>query len=215
MSISKPISSTLGLRGTFDPNSRPQLAKMLLKARHAFRERIEQLGLGGIVEPFEPNAYNDQATIGENLLFGTATKAEFEPANFAANRTVRDVLAKTGLEEKLLSMGREVATTTVELFGDLKPDNPFFDQLNYMDADDLPAYRAALTRIANPPPEGISEADRQLILRLPFAYIESRNRLGLLDDGLKAQVIEARSQLRVTLETIAALPGQLLRPGRL
>lgn len=203
---------SLGLRGSFDPKLRPQLAGMLLKARHAFREQIEELGLAGIVETFEPDSYNEQATIGENLLFGTATNAEFDPANLPANATVRKVLAEAGLDERLFALGREVAATTLELFGDLKADNPFFDQLNYMDAEELPAYRAALTRIANPPAEGISEADRQLILKLPFAYVESKNRLGLLDDDLKNQIVEARGKLRKVLETIKPNPVSFYDP---
>jgi putative ABC transport system ATP-binding protein len=94
----------------------------------------------------------------------------------------------------------------------LKPDNPFFDQLNYMDAEALPTYRAALARIANPPPEGISESDRQLILRLPFAYVESKNRLGLLDDELKAQIVKARAQLRQVLEEMHPNPVSFYDP---
>jgi putative ABC transport system ATP-binding protein len=111
-------------------------------------------------------------------------------------------------------MGREVAATTIELFGDLKPDNPFFDQLDYMAAEDIPLYRAALGRIANHPMKEVSEDDRRLILKLPFAYVESKNRLDLLDDDLKARIVDARRALRAQLEAMDPCPVNFFDPDR-
>jgi putative ABC transport system ATP-binding protein len=205
---------SLGLRGTLDPATNPELCEQLIDARRRFRDRLVERGLKDIVEPFEPDAYNSQATLGENLLFGTAKLPMYEPANFPSNRIVRGVLARAGLEERLFDMGKEVAATTVELFGDLSADNPFFDQLNYMDHEEIPLYRAALGRIGDKKLADIAEADQQLILKLPFAYIESRNRLGLLDDELKGRIVEARSMLRETLEGMETPPVSFYDPER-
>ncbi|MCG6859218.1 MAG: ABC transporter ATP-binding protein/permease [Salaquimonas sp.] len=204
----------LGLRGTLDPARHPLLCEALVKARHRFRSRLTELGLDGIVEPFEPERYNNQATIGENLLFGTAVEPAYNPAHFPSNIMVRSVLAETGLEERLFEMGKEVAATTVELFGDLSADNPFFDQLDYMDAEEIPEYRAALNRIGHLRLEEISDIDQKLILKLPFAYVETRNRLGLLDDELKSTIVEARRKLRDTLEQLATPPVSFFDPDR-
>lgn len=190
----------LGLRGTLDPERYPELCEALIDARHRFRDQLDELGFAGIVEPFDPEKYNDQATIGENILFGTATVPAWEPANLPTNPTALEVLRGAGLEERLFNMGKEVAQTTVELFGDLSLDNPFFDQLTYMEPDDIPEYRAILNRIGDKAMSEAAEADRVMILRLPFAYTESRNRLGLLDDALKQGVLEARAKLREALE---------------
>jgi putative ABC transport system ATP-binding protein len=110
-----------------------------------------------------------------------------------------------GLETKLFEMGKDVASTTVELFGDLSSDNPFFDQLTYMEPDQIPVYRAILNRIGNLPLAQVSPGDQEMILKLPFAYTESRNRLGLLDEQLKADILKARHLLRERL-------GQLEKP---
>ena len=194
-----------GLRGTLDSKLHPQLCEEIIKARHDFREQLGALGLDGLVEPFDPAQYNSQATIGENILFGTAMLPAYEPANFPSNAIVRMVIADAGLDQALFDMGKNVAATTVELFGDLSSDNPFFDQLTYMQPDQIPLYRAVLNRIAGLPLAQTSQSDQELILKLPFAYIENRNRLGLLDDGLKAQILTARSMLRDRL-------GQLDNP---
>ena len=204
----------LGLRGTLDPERHPDLCESLIEARHRFRGQLAELGLEGIVEPFEPERYNDQATIGENLLFGTAVLPAYEPTNFPSNRVVLQVLAKAGLEQRLFEMGKEIAATTVELFGDLSADNPFFDQLDYMDAEEIPEYRAVLNRIGNLRLGEVTEPDRQLIMKLPFAYTETRNRLGLLDDDLKSKIVEARRQLRETLEGLENPPVSFFDPDR-
>jgi putative ABC transport system ATP-binding protein len=204
----------LGLRGILDPQKQPELCDNLLVARNRFRAHLGDLGLAGIVEPFDPSAYNNQASLGENLLFGTATSPAFDPAAFSANATVRNLLEQSALDERLFAMGREVAATTIELFGDLKPDNPFFDQLDYMAAEDIPLYRAALGRIANHPMKEVSEDDRRLILKLPFAYVESKNRLDLLDDDLKARIVDARRALRAQLEAMDPCPVNFFDPDR-
>ena len=205
---------SLGLRGTLDPEKYPELCQALIEARHTFRDRLPDLGFDAFVEPFDPQVYNNQATVGENLLFGTSRLPAYDPANLSSNRIVRSVLAEAGLEKELFDMGKEVASTTVELFGDLSADNAFFDQLNYMDAEELPAYRAAMNRIGTMAMEQVAEADLQLILKLPFAYTETRNRLGLLDDHMKERIVNARHLLRETLEGLTNPPVNFYDPDK-
>lgn len=203
---------TFGLRGTLDPEIHPKLCEQLIEARFKFRDKLDELGFDAFVEPFDPERYNDQATIGENILFGTAILPAYEPVNFPSNKIVSKVLEQVGLENTLIEMGKQVAATTVELFGELSLDNPFFDQLTYMEPDQIPEYRTVLNRIGSLPIEEVLQADRELILRLPFAYTESKNRLGLLDDELKQGILKARAQLRETLEQFEEPPVSFYDP---
>lgn len=205
---------TFGLRGTLDPDAHPKLCEELIEARHTFRDRLAELGFDAFVEPFDPENYNNQATIGENILFGTAILPAYEPINFPTNKIVRRVLEQTGLETTLFEMGKEVASTTVELFGELSQDNPFFDQLTYMEPDQIPEYRAALNRIGNQSLNEISASDRTLILQLPFAYSESKNRLGLLTESMKSDILKARALLRETLEELDEPPVSFYDPEK-
>ena len=204
----------LGLRGTLDPAANFHMCEQILKARHEFRARLKETGFDTFVEPFDPETYNNQSTLGENLLFGTATVEGFRPENLSSNTLVREILRKQGLEETLFEMGKEVASTTVELFGDLSTDNPFFDQLNYMDADDLPEYRAAISRIGEGDLKSATESDQELILRLPFAYTEVRNRLGLLSAELKNEIVQTRNNLHGALSGLAVPPVAFYDPEK-
>ena len=195
-----------GLRGTLDPEVYGDLCDQLIIARKRFKNRLSELGFEDFVEPFEPDSYDTQASVAENLLFGTAINSTYEPENLASNPIVKSVLVENDLENALFDMGKEVASTTVDLFGDLAPDNPFFDQLNYMDAEDLPEYKAALNRMGDLNISEIDTADRLLIMKLPFSYTENKNRLGLLSDDLKERILVARKSLRTTLGKMATSP---------
>ncbi|MGI9350848.1 MAG: ABC transporter transmembrane domain-containing protein [Rhizobiaceae bacterium] len=197
---------SLGLRGTLDPEEFPELASALLEARKIFRNRLDEMGFDEFVEPFDQEKYNTQSSVGENLMFGTAITKGFEPDALPGNEIIRKILDENGLHEPLFEMGKQVATTTLELFGDLDPENPFFDQLTYMDPDDLPLYREVLSNMAEKSLPDVAENNRILIMRLSLSYIEEQNRLGLLTEELKEKILTARKSLREKLETLPVMP---------
>jgi putative ABC transport system ATP-binding protein len=186
-----------GLRGTIDPKQRPDIAEAVLEARAALQARIKDPDLAPLVEVFDPAKYNNNATLAENLLFGTPVSPAFDVDRLAENAYVLSVLDKVGLTENLVEIGREVATTMIELFADLPPGHEFFEQFSFISSEDLPEFQALLSRI-----EGratMSPEDRARLLTLPFKLIEARHRLGLLDDKIKARVLEARRVFREEL----------------
>ena len=187
-----------GLRGTIDPKKRADIADAALKARMALRERLADPELAKLVEPFDPARYNNNATLAENLLFGTPTDPEFETDRLPGNPIVRGVLDRAGLTDDLVRMGREVASTMVELFADLPPGNELFEQYSFVTADELPELQALLTRTGG---EGgqVTDADRARLMTLPFKLIEARHRLGLLTEERKQRVLQARAALREAL----------------
>ncbi|MFX4220185.1 MAG: ABC transporter transmembrane domain-containing protein [Thalassobaculum sp.] len=184
---------SLGLRGTIDPDARPEIAERILAARRSFSERLaEDPQLVDLVEPFAADAYNTNATLAENLLFGTPVGPAFQPDTIAAHPYVRSTLAQVGLTDDLLKIGRDVAETMVELFADLPSDHEFFAQFSFISPDDLPEFQALLTRVERVGVDGVSEEDRARLLSLPFKLIPARHRLGMLDTDIQARVLEAR-----------------------
>ncbi len=192
----------LGLRGTIDPVARVASAAAILRARAALKARISgpaaDPALAGLVEPFDPERYNANATLAENLLFGTPVDPAFAPERIAENADILAVLDRAGLTEDLVATGRKVAETMVELFQGLPPEHEFFQQFSFISSDDLPEFRSLLTRAAEKG-TAIGPEDRTRLLSLPFKLIEARHRLGLIDDALKARVLAARRALRSSL----------------
>ena len=90
-------------------------------------------------------------------------------------------------------MGVEIARNAVELFRDLPPDHPFFQQLIFMTADEIPDYQALLQRLQDKPFAEVAEPDRKRMMELSFSYVEPRYRFGLLDEDLMDRIVEART----------------------
>ncbi len=192
------------LNSKVDPNTHPKLAEKIVEIRRAYRAALVQHGLEDLIIPFEPKAYNDAATISENLLFGMITGQALLGTMIGSNPYFRDLLASTGLAEALFDLGVEMLKTTVELFGDLPEDHPFFQQLSFMTADELPAYEQLLQQLGKRRFKEATDEERMRIIgRLAFAYIEPRYRFGLLSDELKERIVAARAAFH------SGLPGDL------
>ncbi len=80
-------------------------------------------GSPNLVETYDPERFNTNASVAENLLFGTPIGPAFEFEALANNHYVLQVLSKVGLIDDLVDAGKEVAETMVELFADL-PSGP-------------------------------------------------------------------------------------------
>jgi len=186
----------LGLRSSADPKGNaariPQLAERVLHARGRMRERLESLGIQDWVERFDAQKYLRNATVAENLLFGTPVGRTFDAENLAGNPYVLRVLHETGLYELMLRTGHKVAETMVELFSGLPPGHEFFAQYSFIRQEDLPQFEAILKRAGEVGLKELDEPERRALLALPFKLIASRHRLGLIDENFEARVVEAR-----------------------
>lgn len=180
-----------GLRGAIDPARMPEAAERIMSARAALHDRLADPAVAQLVEPFDVNAYNANATVAENILFGLPVGDAFDLDNLAANEYIQNVLAKTNLSDDFLEMGQHVAQTMLELFAGLPPGHEFFEQFSFIESDDLPEFQSILGRAARGP-EGLTGDDRQRLISLPFKLIRARHRLDLIDDQMMARILEAR-----------------------
>ena len=189
----------LGLRNALDPQAHPGIAERVLQAREAMRKRLGLPGIQELVERFDPDRYNRNATLAENLLFGTPVGRTFDVENLGSNAFVREVLEETGLAPDVLEMGRKLAETMVELFSGLAPGHEFFDRFSFVRQDDLPALKILLARAADTSLDTLEGAERDALFVLPFKLIPARHRLGLIDEAFEARVLQARHRFAETL----------------
>ena len=187
----------LGLRGAVDAEG--DLRARLLQAREAFRARLGDPTLAALVESFDAGRYNDNATVGENLLFGTPVGDGFDMDRLAENAWVMEVLEAEDLVPLLLEAGRTVAATMVELFSGLPPGHSSFERFSFIDADDLPELQAVLDRAAQDGVDGLGEEERRRLLSLPFLLQPARHRLGVIDTDLRGRLLAARRRFAASL----------------
>ncbi len=170
-----------GLRGTINPEERPELAASIVRARGELHDRLQEPDLAKLVEPFDQQSYNRNLSIFENLLFGTAVG---DADALKRLRTyVREVLDRVGLADDLVKIGVDIARTMIELFADLPPGHPFFEQFSFIDSDDLPIFPPLIARVDK---EGVGKLSD---------YVEARHRLDQIDDAMEERILGARRAL--------------------
>ncbi len=189
----------IGLRSAASVDDGGRTEQGILHARARMRERLDQSGLSELVEPFDPSRYNRNATLAENLLFGTPVGKVFDSDNLAMHPYVRQVLHQTGLSDDLLAVGIKLAETMVELFSDLPPGHELFERFSFIAYDDLPRVKEILARVAAVGVGQVPEHDRNLLLGLPFKMVVTRHRLGLIDERLEDRILEARRRFAADL----------------
>ena len=189
----------VGLRSAVNAAQIPGLSDSVLRARGTMRERLNQPGIQELVEQFDLARYNRNATLAENLLFGTPVGKSFDVDNLAQNPYVRKVLEETGLAGDLLKVGHKLAETMVELFSDLPPGHELFERFSFIQHDDLPHVKDILAQVADVGLDRIDEEDRNTLLALPFKMISARHRLGLIDEAFEVRILEARRQFAQNL----------------
>jgi putative ABC transport system ATP-binding protein len=141
-------------------------------------------------------------TVAENIMFGTAVGPAFAPENLGSNAYLQNVLRSSGLEDSLVTMGQKIAETMVEIFADLPPGHPFFEQYSFISFDDLPMYRELTQRLGKPGSRrggAIAPEDRRRLVVLTFPYIEARHRLDLIDAAMEDRLLEARRAFAANL----------------
>jgi putative ABC transport system ATP-binding protein len=189
----------LGLRWRLDPEAQSEAAARLLEARKALARRLSEDGIANLVETYDPDRFNLNASVAENLLFGTPIGPAFDFEALADNAYVLRVLAKVGLIDDLVEAGKQVAETMIELFADLPPDHEFFEQFSFISSNDLPEFVAILGRIGNGGPVALAKADRAKLLSLPFKLIPARHRLDVLDQAMQRRLLDARRVFQAEL----------------
>jgi putative ABC transport system ATP-binding protein len=111
-------------------------------------------------------------------------------------------------------MGYTIAENLVEIFGDLPGDHPFFQQLPFLSAEDIPGYQQMLQRLQGKGYEEATEAERRAMLRLSFFYVEPRHRFGLLTPEIMDKIVEVRHVFQADLPDKLRSFIELYEPDR-
>lgn len=184
-----------GLEGRLDPEADRDLAAAIVRARRGMQAALSLEGAGRLVEPFDPDRYNHQASVGENILFGTPVGGAFAPARLARHPYMRAVLEAEDLVRPLTEIGLTVARMTVEIFSELPNDHPLFDAYSLFPAaergyfEDLVVRLSAASSLRRGP---AGQRDRTRLIGLALRYSETRHRFGLIDAAFEERLLQAR-----------------------
>ena len=172
------------------------LGDRILAARTRLSSLLAEQNLEDLVEPYDPEKYNDNASLAENLLFGTVVSDKLNVDALGDHAYVLATIKAVGLTEDLLGIGRETAALMLELFADVEPGDALFEQYSFIKAEDLPEYQIIVAKFDRGGAEALNDRERSMLLTLPFKLIPARHRLGLITDEIRERIIEARTHFR-------------------
>ncbi|MCA0424300.1 MAG: ABC transporter ATP-binding protein [Proteobacteria bacterium] len=202
-----------GLSATLDPLTDLGLAEALVKARMTMHERLDADKKSHLVETFDPERYNSNATIGENLVFGVVLGAG--ERTIFADESNRRILREFGVSNILAEIGARITETMLEIFADLPAGHAMFEQFSFINAAELPEFESIFNdwRRLPKPVERLDERTARLAI-LASNYVEPRHRLGLLTPEVKEKIVIARHALHDHWQSSGNPPVELYDPDQ-
>jgi putative ABC transport system ATP-binding protein len=185
----------IAFRSVIDVKTMPMMADHVLEMRRALRSHLAERDLTTLVLPFEPERYNAEATIAENLFFGVPTDPSSSVRAVAGHPFFREYITGIGLADTLFALGWDFAYSTVEIFREMAGSSEMLHWITHMTPDELPEYGQILSRVERGGFQTASAEDRSRLIWLALSYIEPRYRFGLLDDRLRDRIVAARRGL--------------------
>jgi len=182
----------IGLQRTFDTEQYPALVAGVLRARAAVREQLKSPDLKELVEVFDIDTFNANASVAENILFGAPVDDTFNVEALGGNAKITAVLKQCNLIGEFLDIGAAVAKLMVELFHDLPPGHDFFERFSFIDSEMIPEYQKILVRVGEIGLGGIEDAERNLLADLTFKLVPARHRLDMIDSVMQEKILLAR-----------------------
>jgi len=161
------------------------------------RQALDDNGLSHLVCAFDPDRFNPQATLSQNLLFGVVSSDRLSGDGLAASAYFRSIVQAESLELPLIEFGLQLAENAREAFGLLPAEHPILARYALIKSSELEDIER-IVAVARSQMSDIrlKPADRNRLLTLGLQYVEPKHRLGLIDDLVRARILRARRSFR-------------------
>lgn len=189
------------LQEVFDPQQNPPLAANLLRARAEIRKRLLQLPEASYVAHFNPDTFNPNASILENILFGVATDQRLHGNTCEVHPYLRRIIDKQQLSPRAMLVGLQLARHLLNAHDNNTLSHIEVEHFNL--AADGMVERIKATLDAHKSGIALTEAGRCLLLSLFLQLIPERHTFVRLSDRAMGRVIQARRDFQ------ALLPSEL------
>ena len=183
-----------GLNTILIPDRDQGLVDTILRVRSNFQRNFGQ-ELSEVVEFFDENRYLRFSSVMENLTFGTSNRQEYESEVIADNETFVLFLEKAQLTLPLLSLGIRLAEQTIDILGDLPPEEIFFEQSPIL-PEELEEYRQVIARSKKENLNRIQPNDRSRLLKLALRYTPGIHKMVGLPEVLESLILNGRAMFR-------------------
>ena len=170
------------------------LVSAIIRIRENFQEEFGE-ELKDYVEFFDQDQYLYFSSVAENLTFGTPNRESFQEKNLTQNEYFLEFLGTADLTRPLLSVGVELSKLTVDILGNLPPDEMFFEQ-SPIAAHELDDYKRLVELLKKQRLHQLSKENREMLLTLALRFTPGRHKMVGLPGILERLILEGRALFR-------------------
>lgn len=179
-------------------DDKQELKQKIISIRTTF-QRDHGPELADYLEFFDENKYLDYSSVAANITFGNPNEERFTQENLTSNEYFQKFLDETQLKMPMLTLGVELARSTVDILGSLPPDAVFFEQ-SPIDSDELDEYKELVGQLKKRRINELSDEEKDKFLRLGLRFKPGVHKMVALPDFLKNMILEARTTFKEQVE---------------
>lgn len=194
-----------GLNTVLDVGEEKELVDKLIRIRNNFQENFGE-ELADHVEFFDEKRYLYYSSVSANILFGNALKKELSHQKLPDNAYFLEFLNEAHLRAPLLSLGRELAQTTVDILGSMPPEEVFFSQ-SPIPIEEFEDYKELVARLEGEQVRTLPDEDQHRLLKLALRFTPGHHKIVSLPHMLEDLILEARSLFREKIDR--EMPGSI------
>lgn len=183
-----------GLNTILTSTEHSDLVSIIIRIRKNFQLEFGHK-LADYVEFFAEDKYLYHSSVAENLTFGTADIESFANENLMKNKYFLDFLNKADLTRPLLSLGAELSKQTVDILGNLPPDNLLFEQ-SPIAPDELDEYKALVQRLKKTKLHQLTTPDREMLLKEALRFTPGVHKMVTLPQVIENLILEGRAMYK-------------------
>lgn len=180
-----------GLNTVLDGEAYADLTSQLVRVRQRFQGEFGEQ-LANDLEFYREDRYLDFSSVAENIRFGAPLAADFYSDALWEAPFFRAFLNDADLTRPLLGIGAELTRQTVDILGELPPDEVFFEH-SPIGPKELDTYKEVAQRLKKSRLHQLSTDDQGLLLRLGLRFIPGIHKMISLPRMLEALIIEGRA----------------------
>ena len=187
-----------GLMETCDPDKHVALANGILQARRSIRGQLSEQKLNRVVAEFDPDLYNRNATVAENILFGISSDDRLGIHNLAAHPYLHKILLQLELLHQAVEIGAKAALKLAERIKDSTAGQNLLPQFGLADANEVNQL-ALLAEKQLEDGDQLSQPERHRLLKLFLCLVPERHQFGFITDMMASKLLIARHEFFLNL----------------
>lgn len=185
------------LQEVFDPEQKPALAAKILNARAEIKNRLLHLQVASYISLFDPNQFNPNATIAENILFGVAADERLRISAFDIHPYFRQVIAEQDLTPAAVKIGIQIADYLLKTTENKTLSIREVEHFSLSDDETLERLKVTMERYKAG--AELSDSCNCLLSSLFLLLIPERHGFIDFDQNLAAKIIQARIEFKQNL----------------